>query len=472
VTTSPPEVPRISRRRLLALGSTLLPGVLAGCSATSVRELEHGTRLATPTAGDAAVPTAACGPPPLRALSLREAEAAVRRTQASATPGVPPLLLGGFTDLHGYRWDAAKSDVLLIGSVGEGPRLLVDQFASALRVGHHDFVGMTLVPVRPDPHSDHRVITFPREIEDTLFAAPLVAADHDAKRRAAVDVVDRYRRDPLRCGGSPSAGAGLPALVVFTPGPPALEFSRDSGGHTVWIRRVDIRLLPGLTIAGAAKAPLPEDSALAAFAADFTARFDQLRRGDPVLKQLHNMYVLFLLAQLLRAELRQAELRSYDPGFWLSEYPVRRVALPRLLPGISPYTETRTCWGRPYAPTEYSAMTVRRIVWGGVLIAYRQYLVGTDGVQPAAPLRGDLAPVGASVTTEIWRATVSMPSPSLPEIRLPEAARQALMAPFRADYPILSPGIPGPNLPTIPQTPAGPRCAPRYDPMSGTFRAC
>jgi hypothetical protein len=443
---------RITRGILGLLG---IAGIMAACASPALRQLEDLARLSTPTSGASAISLTPLETRDgtLYAISLRKAEDEVRRTLENQQRPAAPLLFGGLTDIVGYRWDADKKDLLLIGKVGTGPKLMLDQFVTALRLGQQDFVGMSLVPADPtDLDSDHRVVVFPPEAEDTILLAPAIVLDHRLKGQAMSQVGDHYRRELRECSGSRPAALGTLAFLVLVPAKPELAYDKTPNGFTVWVRKADILLRPSRSLQADPAASQAEDSALDEFATDATRRLEMLKEGDPVVKQVHSLFVLVLLSQLLRAE-----QLPFDFGYWLSEsgYPATPFPTPRMLPGFRAQRITATCWGRPYAETEYGGVTTERRVWGGVVLAYKQYLaefrpdlaarLQVSGAQP-------LGEGGWSMSTVTSMTSNVFPPTTLPEIWLPPAAIQQLLSP--ATSAMWSPGMTSTGIPTLPGQPA------------------
>lgn len=384
----------------------------------------------------------------LHIVSLRQLERELKSAHAGRKLSGEPVTLGRLTDILGVQWDSVHKDIKLIGEVGQGPPILVDQFVPALRTGHHAAVLMTLRSKNPtQPDSVQRVHVSPPELEGTLFLDSLSKADYDAKRRAQEYLATHYREEIKRCSASTTGSEELPhTRIVLLPAKPKLKVEKNGETFTVWIHKLDIILLPAQDLvasSGKDPNPLPPGHPLRDFAVDFTKRFGELERQYPIYKQLHNMYKLFLIAQLLRG----LQL-PYDFSFWLSEYPLKPYPTDREFPGLKPKTVKHTCWGWPYAETEYSGVTRVRQIWGGVIIAYYQYF---PDLFPDHEL---VLPedIGASITqlSSISRTTALPPiiSLSLPEIRLslPASAVQAILPDI-----LSGPSFPtfGPSFPTI-----------------------
>lgn len=326
----------------LLILSTLLGGLLAACTA------------ARRYAADAGLEQAVSAPPaPVRtlgvvhAVSLPQLERQVRQALPWPHPAVAPLTVGGLTDLWGYRWNRERQELELLGEVGEGPPLLVDEFVMALRMGHYPAIGMNLIPQDPlDPASPQLVHVFPPELGETRLVVPLIQAEYTVKTHALQAVAARYRDQGEQCAGRTTTAMAR-ARLFFVPAMPELAFEETPQGFTIQIRqaRLMLRAERDVVVASGTEArPLPPGHPLADFAADFSRRLADLERQEPVYQQLQRTYRLFLIAQLLRKEFQANEI-VYDVGFWLHDYPVAPYPPPRALPPFPSHTIQRICGG-------------------------------------------------------------------------------------------------------------------------------
>ncbi len=401
---------------LMALSTALL-GALVACTAVHIAAPDQplGRLLQPPAPVSGVIPAVpmptgdASASFPYYMVSLREVERSVKSVLARGGLVDEPLALGRLTDIWGYRMD--DKGVHLIGAIGEGTPILIEQVAAAFRISHHEAIGMSLVPENPaQPASPQKVVVFPPELEDTRLIAPLIVRDYQVKNEIFQVLNARYQNEIKRCSESRAASREVTlARVVFLPDEPVLELERDDKGLTVWIRKADVVLTPEhdlLAASGQLAGSLPPDPALSGFTKDFNRRFP----ASPLDYEVQNIFKLFLVAQLLHAEQLPDDLR-----FWLAEYPLPRYPTPRELPGFAPKTFARTCYGRPYAPTEYQGVRRERQLWGGVIIAYRQYF-GLGHSQGLDLTRA----IGSSVTARIATSL----APALPpsnRLSLPRA---------------------------------------------------
>jgi len=430
MSNSPSKTMKRSSLSLLVINLLLVGMALVACTATHVRaqkphQLERVVQRPSPTTAlriISAVRLDTVGPSgcPLYMVSLQQAEREVKKALAHGRVTGEPLPLGGLTKLVGYRWDPVRNDLQLIGEICANSPVLIlaDQFVEALQRGHYEAVGMTLIPKDPTrSDSVHLVHAFPADLADTHFLASLIPGDYKAKELAlgvkpsVKDVATRYHDEIKRCQVSTASSRGItPARIFFLPVEPVLEVERTGEGFTRWIRKADIILQPERDVIAASgqvtSSSLPPDPALSDFAEEFTRRFTELEREFPAFQQLHTMYEVFLVAQLLHAE-QLAEQLPYDLSFWLSEYPLKRYPTPRELPGFKPKRIKHTCWGRPYTNTEYSGLRVERQVWGGVIIGYQHFPAFWHGrgLQPPANIGASVSVTGNSTT---------LPAPTLP----------------------------------------------------------
>jgi hypothetical protein len=380
---------------------------------------------------------------PIYAVSLRTAERELRRAFASQPAGQRLLSFGGLTEILGYDWDGY--DLRILGRIGTGPVLLLDQFAAALRIAHDDVFWLTLLP---DGESRRERVQKVRishpEIKDVLFVAPLTLGDYRAKHEAYSYVARRYEIEVTDCPAATAMPAqSVDARIFFIPAVPEIHFSDRGEGFVGWIEKSDVRVMAArdVEVLGGKKAavPLPAEHPLAQFSSALDKRFVALEI-DGLYKQVHNMFRMFLLAQLLRRE-----TIPYDFSFWLSEYRLERYALPEELPSFQPKVFSRNCWGRPYAATEYSGTRVIREIAGGIIMGYKHYFpewfgksnepsdfkvaagLGESSNAPEIPLPSRTLPspseVGSSTSSGRESSSANMPAltslPVIGEVSLP-----------------------------------------------------
>jgi hypothetical protein len=404
------------RRLCLTLITTLLVGRLCGgCTVRNMHLSEHQlAHLMQPAVLSAelriqAVPFSSPSPSPVYMVSLQQAETDVKNALALGALPEAPLSLAGLTDIVGFRWDQSRQDIQLLGERGSDPALFlaVEQFVTALRIGHQAATGMTLVPTKPSQfQSTQEVQTFPAGVEDTLFIAPHIAADYLTKQLALKHLVthytDKYAGGKQYCVNRQKE---QPSRIVFLPAPPVIEVEENQEGSiTVWLRKADVILKSEAYMAAAsgqtAYRPSP-DIPLEAFAETFTAAFPEFALRFPVYKRLQTMFKVFLIARILRLSKRL----PYDFGFWLSDYPVSSRPTPRELPSFQPTGLWQTCrdpadpslprtyWGSP----DPEHKMIQRTISGGVLIVYDPYFSGF----PAALALDPVVSVKASGTEHV-----------------------------------------------------------------------
>jgi hypothetical protein len=111
-----------------------------------------------------------------------------------------------------------------------------------------------------------------------------------------------------------------------------------------------------------------------AFDSSFNQNISSVRRHYPIFMEMANMFKLFLLSQLLRAE-----KIPYDFDFWLHEYPLKPHPTPRELPGFEPVVLQWVCWTPPY---NYEGIIMRRELKGGMLLDYQRYFPRRSSGRP------------------------------------------------------------------------------------------
>lgn len=335
--------------------------------------------------------------PTLVTISLRALEAEVRTALARGNLNVDAMPIR-LSEVVGYRWDAVRKDIQVIGPAGDdATSIRVGQLVEALRTGHYDAIGMTLIPAdftRPD--SRQRVVVFPKELRDTRLVEPLIAADYEAKRMATDALVTHHRVAFESCLGSPrSSKEVMTARIMFLPADPVLELEDEGAAGFTTRFQADVILRPARDLVLAddvVNVQLPPDAPLAEFATQFTSDFAQLESRYPDFRRLHATYEMVLLANLLRAE-----RVPWASDFWLSEFPLKAHLTPRELPSLQPTRLQHTCWGQPY---EYGGARTERQIWGGVIVSYGDWLSRVAHTR-AALHRSDLgASVGLSSTTQ------------------------------------------------------------------------
>lgn len=404
------------RSFLLAIGTALLGGALGGCVTSRTTAKPDLSNL--PTRPISVPPPTR---PVARRISLRQLEGQVKLASSS-----PPLPLG-ITEVRGFEWDSQKKELWIVGDFDpSAPSILVDHFVGALRATQtQQDPGMTLLPRNlTDPESPHKVVVFPENlgIEDSRYIAALIDADYLIKAMAVSavdtafnfdDVVSRYHRAIKRCSSPGVSSNGvIHARVWFVPAKPVLRAEHSNDVHRIWIDKADVILESedvflhpdGSTVNRSAYSPVRE------FAREFTARFEEVKRLR-VFWELQNMFKLGLLAELLH-RLGLPPNRN----FWLSEYLLKPYPTPRELSGFKPKTIRHNCWGGTY---EYSATKTVIQIWGGVLIAYKQYLSASGQGETAIP-----PDFRASMTSILRNFSVSPPFGG--EYRLPGSIGQSL----------------------------------------------
>jgi hypothetical protein len=253
--------------------------------------------------------------PTIVAFSLRAAERLLREPEP---PGVDVATLGGITRPLGLVYDPEARDLLIVGQVGDGDPVHLDDLVVMMRtVLERGTWPLCSIDRTPETASTGRQTVRFEGLANTSLGADCFLADTTLKSLAlgqalAEDVHISSYFDMLREGiqqvrDRPSVSSRLWGYP--------LQPSLISRGNTFAIRDLEVGVQAEAVPDSTGQMEPIRDEIAEAFAQQLTQNYDRLSRAYPALGKVATMFRLAALAYGMRS-LPDAP----DLGYWLDEY--------------------------------------------------------------------------------------------------------------------------------------------------------
>lgn len=357
-----------------------LVAMLAGC-ASGNPDGYRVDQLLEPAASKAETPVSE------HRVSLREL---VENTRQAIRTGknTEQLTVGRLTKITGYEWRPDLKDVILIGKKGSNqPPIPFSLFVETMRLAPYE-VKMTL---NPDPESNlerHELIYWPPALDGTRSLEIFTRADYTAKILASgirpdSGILDWFpgayedlKSSVMGCGDFEELPINYgTSNIFFKPLRPAATAQKlpGTGGHIIMVNRSDVELAPGKQV---------EDPGVIKFARSYAPNAKRLAAILPVLRDLHDWYRLFLIAQFISADIDATGVKYPMLDFIMDEYEPKKRPIPPFLYGIPAQKIGRVCLEAFQEKTRIVQIA------GGLRAGYRRFSIdaifeGTKGATKA-----------------------------------------------------------------------------------------